>query len=41
MKVVDGAIHNDDSAEDILNAPLKGVHCRGRSRSRAHNRAIC
>jgi formamidase len=23
----DGAIHNDDSAEDILNAPLKGVHC--------------
>jgi formamidase len=22
----DGAIHNDDSAEDILNAPLKGVH---------------
>ena len=23
----DGAIHNDDSADDILNAPLKGVHC--------------
>lgn len=23
----DGAIHNDDSAEDILNAPLTGVHC--------------
>lgn len=22
----DGAIHNDDSAEDILNAPLDGVH---------------
>ena len=22
----DGAIHNDDSAEDILNAPLKAVH---------------
>ncbi len=22
----DGAIHNDDSAEDILNAPLKNVH---------------
>ncbi|GFP47400.1 hypothetical protein MKANGN_12780 [Mycobacterium kansasii] len=23
----DGAIHNDDSAEDILNAPLQNVHC--------------
>lgn len=23
----DGAIHNDDSAEDILHAPLKSVHC--------------
>ncbi len=23
----DGAIRNDDSAEDVLNAPLKGVHC--------------
>ncbi len=23
----DGAIHNDDSADDILNAPLNGVHC--------------
>ncbi|WP_433576459.1 formamidase [Nocardia brasiliensis] len=23
----DGAIHNDDSAEDILNAPLSTVHC--------------
>ncbi len=22
----DGAIHNDDSADDVLNAPLKGVH---------------
>ena len=22
----DGAIHNDDSAEDVLNAPLPGVH---------------
>lgn len=22
----DGAIHNDDSADDILNAPLPGVH---------------
>ena len=22
----DGAIHNDDSAEDVLNAPLDGVH---------------
>ncbi|WP_069164010.1 formamidase [Nocardia altamirensis] len=23
----DGAIHNDDSAEDVLNAPLSTVHC--------------
>ena len=22
----DGAIHNDDSAEDVLHAPLPGVH---------------
>jgi formamidase len=22
----DGAIHNDDSADDVLNAPLPGVH---------------
>ena len=39
----DGAIHNDDSAEDILNAPLKPACtcCPDRSRSRAPSPATC
>src|SRR5215468_11581956 len=33
----DGAIHNDDSAEDVLHAPLPGVHVlSGPIRSEEH-----
>jgi len=38
----DGAIHNDSSAEDILNAPLPACMCSaGRLRWRVRSRATC
>jgi len=38
----DGAIHNNDSADDILNAPLAGcTYSVARSRCRARSRATC